>query len=62
MDNFNPDEHRQWWLVYGERIINRHNHDEVLDVAEQNVENGAEVIPYAWHGGDNQQWKFDYLA
>lgn len=53
--------HHQFWAIQGDRIVNVHNHNEVLDVKGNNKENGAEICAWKHHGNSNQKWNFEYV-
>ena len=48
-----------WW-IQGGTVINRAG--EVLDIAEENKENGAKVVSYDSKNQANQLWKVEYAA
>lgn len=56
-----PGNPRQQWIVGNDRIFNRHNPGEVLDISGNDSGNCASIIPYDDHGGDNQRWTFEYI-
>lgn len=55
---------QQWLIVdvgFGYyKIINNSNNSS-LDLMHASLDNGAEVIPWFFHGGINQQWKIEKL-
>ena len=57
-NNFNPGEHLHWWVIHNDLIVNRYNSKQALDISQASTDDGAEIIPYDVHGGDNQRWKF----
>jgi len=49
-----------FWAVDGTRIVNKHNHGEVLDLKGACTDDGTEVCAWAHHGNTNQQWNLEY--
>lgn len=56
--NGNP---KQMWSIQGNKICNRTNPNEVVDIAQNNHEDGAEVCCWSYNGGSNQHWVMDWL-
>lgn len=50
----------QLWYVGGEYIVKEKEPTKVLDIADGNATNGANIIVYGKHGGNNQKWTFEY--
>jgi hypothetical protein len=61
VNKFEDGHKRRFWAVQGDRIVNVHNHQEVLDVKGNNQDNGAEVCAWNFHGKSNQKWNFEYI-
>lgn len=61
MDNFDPGQSKQWWLFDGDKICNRYNNNECIDIIGASDDSGANLCAYDFHGGDNQRWNRDYL-
>jgi hypothetical protein len=55
--NGNP---KQMWQFQGNRIMNRSNPNEVVDIAQNNQSDGAEVCCWSYNGGSNQHWAMDW--
>jgi len=53
---------KQFWCVYGNKIVNRYDLNEVLDIRGEDSGNSAEVCAYEYKGGDNQHWQFSYAV
>jgi len=51
---------RQQWMFQGNRIINRYNQNEVLDIERKDSKDGARVIAWGQNNGRNQQWRMEY--
>jgi hypothetical protein len=49
-----------FWAVDGTRIVNKLNHNEVLDLKDACTDNGTEICAWAPHGNENQQWHIEY--
>lgn len=60
-DDDEPTENRTHWCIQGNKIVNRHNHDEVLDIKGRNADDGAELCVWNYHGDKNQEWHFEYV-
>lgn len=60
-DNVSPGS-GQMWLFQGNKIVNRNNQAEVLDIMGENDDDGAEVGLYSYHGGSNQHWRQEPFA
>lgn len=43
-------------MFYGNRIQNRLNPDQVLDIANNNAGEKAKIVAWSYNGGANQQW------
>ena len=50
-----PDHH--FWILAGNKIVNRANHNYVCDIAAANKDDGAKVIAFPYKGSPNQHWK-----
>jgi len=53
--------HKQYWCVCGNRIVNRYDQKEVLDIKGANRDNCAELCGFGYKGSDNQHWNFEYV-
>jgi len=51
---------RQQWMFQGNRIVNRYNQNEVLDIERADSNDGARVIAWGPNNGRNQQWRMEY--
>jgi len=51
---------KQFWCVYGNKVVNRYDLKEVLDIKGQDSDDSAELCGYEYKGTDNQHWKFEY--
>ena len=49
----------QNWLRVGQLCQNGEKADQVLDIAGYNLNKGARMSSWAYHGGDNQKWIFE---
>ena len=54
--------HRQFWFIYEDRIANRCDTSEVVDLKDSNCSNGAVIwrLPYN-ASAKNQKWDFLYI-
>lgn len=59
--NYAEGNKKSFWVISGNRIVNKHNHDEVLDVKGKNQADGAEICAWRYGGAANQHWHFDYV-
>jgi hypothetical protein len=50
-----------FWCIQGNKIVNRHNATEVLDIKGANGGDCAELCAWKYHGGNNQHWHFEYV-
>jgi len=58
---FHPDEYHQQWRVAGNVIRHRENDNWVLDIANNEEDEGARVCAWDYNEGDNQHWSINYL-
>lgn len=58
---FKPGDGNQQFEVAGDRLSQRANSLNVVDIGEADEEPGARVCVYEYSGDDNQRWEFDYL-
>ncbi len=61
MQPYNPNNPRQQWMVQGNRIINRYNPQEVLDIVGQQRQDGARLCAYQYKRTRNQHWRIEYV-
>jgi hypothetical protein len=61
VDTFDLGRKRNFWTIDGKRIVNVHNHDEVIDIKGNNADDCAELCAWDYHGASNQHWHFDYV-
>ena len=54
MDEYDSDKDEVMWVRDGHRIVNVKERDHVLDIKEQNDEDGAKVIVWDYLEQDNQ--------
>jgi hypothetical protein len=54
-------EKRLFWCIEGNKIVNRYNTSEVLDIKGENRGDGAELCAWKYHSGNNQHWHFEYV-
>lgn len=52
---------RQQWMFQGNRIVNKYNPQEVLDIERADQNDGARVIVWGPNNGRNQQWRMEYV-
>jgi len=52
---------KQFWCIYGNKIVNRYDIGEVLDIKGGSTDNCAELCAWAYKGGDHQHWRFEYI-
>ena len=52
---------KHFWCLYGNKIANRYDLNEVLDIRGENKDNDAELCAWSYKGGDNQHWQFQYV-
>jgi len=60
LNPFDPASDDQGFSYSDHRVANR-NRDVVLDIRARNDENGAEVVSWEFHGGENQLWDLEYI-
>lgn len=59
---FQHGDPNQQWERRGTQIANRHNPNEVLDIAGSDKNQGAKVTKYQFNGGPNQAWTFEFVG
>ena len=59
--DFHLDNKKQFWCIDGNKIVNRHNSKQVLDVKGANSDSGAEVCCWDYSGAKNQHWQIEYV-
>jgi len=52
---------KMFWCICGNKILNRYDHNQVLDVKGGNKDDGAELCGFGYQGSDNQHWHFEYV-
>ena len=52
---------KQFWCVDGNRIVNRYDVNEVMDIKGGNRDNCAELCGGPYKASDNQHWHFEYV-
>lgn len=52
---------RVFWCIQGNKIVNRHDPNEVLDIKEGSHADCAPLCAWKFHGGNNQLWTFEYV-
>jgi len=50
-----------FWCVVGNKIANRYDESEVLDVKGECKDDGAEMCGWKYKGSDNQNWHIEYV-
>jgi len=60
-NEFQMGNHKQFWCVYSNRIVNRFDLNEGLDIKGENRDDGAEICAWAYKGSDNQHWHFEHV-
>jgi len=60
-NRYEEGKNRTFWAVQGNKIVNVHNHGEVLDIKGNNASECAEICAWNYHGGANQHWHFEYV-
>ena len=62
MEPFEEKDEQLWVPLFAEnKIVNASDHNLAIDIQRAEDKNGAKVIGYEWHGGDNQMWDFEYI-
>lgn len=59
---FESGRDNQQWLTAGDRVQSRSDSNRVLDIKGEERSEGATVLAWAVHGGDNQKWTFEYTS
>jgi len=52
---------RQQWIFQGNRIVNRNNTNEVVDISGAKKDDGAEVCAWPYKASPNQHWTAIYI-
>jgi len=60
MEPFNGSP-KQMWIFDGNRIINRINRNECLDIKGNDKSDGATVVVWEYKGQSNQQWRQEFV-
>merc|ERR1711976_368189 len=58
-NHYDPGWFSMQWVKNGLRISNRMDPNQCLDIKGAKDKNGAKLIPYEYHGADNQHWIFE---
>jgi len=53
---------RQMWILDGNKIINRVQRDECMDIKGADKGDGATVLVWKYKGSANQHWRLDYVS
>jgi len=61
MEPYDPSNEKQGFSLSDGRIANLHDEDYVVDIEDKSEENGASIIAWEYHGGDNQHWDIEYF-
>ena len=63
MMSYAPNNPDQMWcpVPHEDRIVNAANQDQVIDIKGEKDKNGAKIVGYEWHGGQNQMWSFQHV-
>jgi len=61
MEPFNGSP-KQMWIFDGNKIINRVNRGECLDIKSNDKSDGATVVVWDYKGKSNQHWKQDFVG
>jgi hypothetical protein len=49
------------WIKLGSKIVNLFKPEEVADIKGSNRHDGAKLVPWHFHGGNNQLWEYEWL-
>jgi len=49
------------WRIEGNRIVNRNNPSECLDIERGEMRDAANVISWNYKGSSNQHWRIEYV-
>jgi len=60
MHPYNGQPHQQW-RIEGNKVVNRANPSECLDIERADTKDGAHVISYPYKKGSNQHWRIEYV-
>ena len=63
MEEYEEGKVEQMWvpLFHQNKIVNADNPDQAIDIKGAKDENCAKIIPWEYHGADNQLWDFEYV-
>ena len=56
-----PANQKQGFSLSDGRIANLNDQDYVVDIKDRNEDDGANVVAWEFHGGDNQYWDVEYF-
>jgi len=61
MNPYAANNTRQQWIFQGNKVVNRHNTNEVLDIAKDDMNDGAELCAFRYKASTNQHWMAAYI-
>lgn len=59
--DFKTDAPRCYWVISGNKIVNKENHNEVLAIKDRLTLDGAELSVSLYRGEPHQHWHFEYV-
>ena len=61
LDHYDGDDEKDMqWVLVGDQIQSRSDHNRVLDIMAADDDEGTKVCAWEAHGGENQCWEFEY--
>jgi len=58
---YDPMKDSQQWVISGDTIRHKVNHNQVIDIIDEDSWNGAYLCGYDFHGKSNQLWNIEYI-
>ena len=61
MQPYDPSSDKQGFSISEGHIANLNDEDYVVDIKGKDEDDGAQIIAWEFHGGDNQHWDIEYF-
>ena len=60
-NDYKPSNTTQQWVKSDNRIVNRFDPSQCLDIKRARDKDGAKIVAYEYKALDNQHWEFEYI-
>ena len=58
---YDPMKESQQWLISGDTIRNKFDHNKVIDIEGEDEYNGAYLVEWDYSGNNNQRWTYEFI-